>query len=69
MLPVTDETCHRVQHLELQSHKNHNFTDDDLADILPYCPNLETVILSGVPDLSDRTLVLLASNACLKKKV
>ncbi|TCD67495.1 hypothetical protein EIP91_012300, partial [Steccherinum ochraceum] len=69
MLPVTDETCHRVQHLELQSHKNHNVTDDDLADILPDCPNLETVILSGVPDLSDRSLVLLASNATALKHV
>jgi F-box and leucine-rich repeat protein GRR1 len=38
-------------------------TDDQVAAIIPLCPHLETVCLSGVPDTSDRTLVLLAANA------
>ena len=38
-------------------------TDDEVAAILPYCLHLETVCLSGIPDTSDRTLVLLAANA------
>ena len=38
-------------------------TDDEVAATLPSCPHLETVYLSGVPDTSDRTLVLLAANA------
>lgn len=38
-------------------------TDDQVAAIIPSCPHLETVCLSGVPDTSDRTLVLLAANA------
>ena len=38
-------------------------SDDQVATILPSCPHLETVCLSGVLDTSDRTLVLLAANA------
>ena len=38
-------------------------TDDEVAAILPSCPNLETLCLGGIPDTSDRTLVLLAANA------
>lgn len=38
-------------------------TDDEVAAILTFCPHLETICLSGVPDTSDRTLVLLAANA------
>lgn len=38
-------------------------SDDQVAAILPSCPHLETVCLSGVLDTSDRTLVLLAANA------
>jgi len=63
ILPVTEEACHYVRHLELQAHRNHNVADDDLADILPDCSSLETVILTGVSDLSDRSLLLLASSA------
>lgn len=37
-------------------------TDDEVAAILPFCPHLETVCLSGIPDTTDRTLVFLAAN-------
>ncbi|KAH8094915.1 hypothetical protein BXZ70DRAFT_344105 [Cristinia sonorae] len=69
MLPVTDQTCYLVKHLELQPHQGHNVTDDDIAEILPDCPNIETIILTGVPDLSDRSLVLLATHATALKYV
>lgn len=38
-------------------------TDDDLAEVLPYCPNISSAYLSGIRDLSSRTLILLAAHA------
>ena len=69
ILPVTDATCYGVRHLEFQPHRYHNVTDDDLADVLPDCPNLETVILTGITDLSDRSLVLLSSHSMALRHV
>jgi F-box and leucine-rich repeat protein GRR1 len=54
--------CHHVQHLVLQQ-KDCGVTDDDLDDILPGCPNLESLVLSGVPDTTDRTIVSITSTA------
>lgn len=62
-LPVADDVCYFVQHLEFYRNSDHHITDDDLADVIPDCPNLKTIIFTGIPDLSDRTLVSLASSA------
>lgn len=60
LLPRTEETCFLTEHLEILPDRNHYITDDDLAAVLPHCPNIETAILTGVSDLSDRTVTLLA---------
>ncbi|TFY53965.1 hypothetical protein EVJ58_g9142 [Rhodofomes roseus] len=59
-LPLTQKSCYDVVHLALTQNDDDNIIDDDLAHILPWCPNLESVCLTGVPDVSDRTVVLLA---------
>jgi F-box and leucine-rich repeat protein GRR1 len=59
----TKEEYRRIRHLVLQQSKKDEITDDDLAQVLPGCPHLESVVLSGVPDTTDRTIVLLASTA------
>ncbi|TFK22331.1 RNI-like protein [Coprinopsis marcescibilis] len=38
-------------------------TDDQLAQALQRSPHLETVVLSGVPDTTDRTVIVLAETA------
>ncbi|KAF9006583.1 hypothetical protein BDQ17DRAFT_1389376 [Cyathus striatus] len=60
-LPVEVE-YRSIRHLILQS-PSEKISDDQLAHVLASCPHLETVILSGVPDTTDRTIVLLAENA------
>ncbi|KAJ3490741.1 hypothetical protein NLI96_g1214 [Meripilus lineatus] len=55
--------CYLVHHLEFHNNSDHHITDDDLAEIIPDCPNLETTLLSGIPDLSDRTLVSLSHSS------
>lgn len=62
-LPLTIASCYEVVHLELTRDEDHGIIDDDLAHIIPWCPNLETVRLTGIPDLTDRTVVLLARTA------
>jgi len=62
-LPLTEESCYEILHLELTSDEDHGIIDDDLAHILPFCPNLESVHLTGVPDLTDRTIILLAQTS------
>ncbi|KZT29294.1 RNI-like protein [Neolentinus lepideus HHB14362 ss-1] len=61
-LPTREERPY-VRHLLLTQGAGIQVSDDDLADILATCNHLETAFLSGVPDLSDRTLVVLASAA------
>ncbi|OSX59493.1 hypothetical protein POSPLADRAFT_1150094 [Postia placenta MAD-698-R-SB12] len=62
-LPLTIASCYEVVHLELTRDEDHGIIDDDLAHIIPWCPNLETVRLTGIPDLTDRTVILLARTA------
>jgi len=63
----TEEEYRRVRHLILlQSHDRFGqalITDEQVARVLPFCPHLETVCLTGVPDTTDRTIVQLAENA------
>jgi F-box and leucine-rich repeat protein GRR1 len=58
----TPEEYRRVQHLIIKKPMV-PITDDELAKALKHCCNLQTVILSGLPELSDRSVVVLAENA------
>ena len=68
-LPTTEESCEAAETLEIHPNVHHNITDDALARILPYCPNLRVVKLTGVPDLSDRSLVSLAQTTTDLRKI
>ena len=46
--------------LEILPRRHHSITDDDLAAVLPYCFNIEIANFTGVSDLSDRSITLLA---------
>ncbi|KAF6762099.1 hypothetical protein DFP72DRAFT_877980 [Ephemerocybe angulata] len=59
----TEEEHRRVRHLVLQNLPPGSFTDDQLAEVAANCPQLETVVLSGAPETSNRTVVLLAQSA------
>ncbi|PFH51278.1 hypothetical protein AMATHDRAFT_59267 [Amanita thiersii Skay4041] len=61
----TEEEYRRVRHLILQKsgQEGNKITDDQVAGVFAACPQLETVILSGVPDTIDRTIILLARTA------
>ncbi|KAF8826904.1 hypothetical protein HHX47_DHR5001098 [Lentinula edodes] len=61
-LPAADEH-RRVRHLTLHKPFASTVSDEDLARIFSSAPHLETVVLSGIPDITDRTIVLLAENA------
>lgn len=61
-LPMPEE-YRRVRHLTLQRPSEPPISDSQLANVLDACPHLESVVLSGVPDTTDRTVVLLAENA------
>lgn len=63
VLPISEEACELAEVLEFQKGVQHFVIDDDLARTLPYCENLEAALLSGIPDLTDRTLILLASTS------
>ncbi|KIP08351.1 hypothetical protein PHLGIDRAFT_104486 [Phlebiopsis gigantea 11061_1 CR5-6] len=58
-LPQTTDEAEALEVLELTSRSG--IVDDDLAEVLPYCPNLREARLRGVRDLSDRTLGLLGA--------
>ncbi|KAI0371546.1 RNI-like protein [Pilatotrama ljubarskyi] len=66
-LPSDEESCFYAEHLEFHRNPHPDLppavTDDELASILPHCPNIFSATLSGVPDLSDRTLIVLAESA------
>lgn len=62
-LPSVDE-YRRIRHLVLARKPDSSRVDDsELARVLIHCPHLETAVLSGVPDITDRTIVLLATHA------
>ena len=63
-LPIEEE-YHRVRHLLLQKQppEERSFTDEQLARAVAMCPHLETAVLTGVPDTTDRTVVSLAEHA------
>ncbi|KAJ3778929.1 hypothetical protein EV361DRAFT_890271 [Lentinula raphanica] len=61
-LPSEDE-FRRVRHLTLHKPFASTVSDDDLAQLFASAPHLETVTLSGIADITDRTVVLLAENA------
>ncbi|KAI0650417.1 RNI-like protein [Trametes meyenii] len=67
VLPSDEESCYYAEHLEFHRDLDPNLppaaTDDDLAAVLPYCPNITFAQLNGVPDLSSRTLIVLAESA------
>ena len=63
-LPATKGECYRLRHLVIQKNVDEFVTDEALADILPLCPNLLSIVLSGVPKITtDKTIVKLASSA------
>lgn len=61
----TEEEYRRVRHLLMQKQplEGPNIMDEQLARVVAACPHLETAVFTGVPDTSDRTVVLLADNA------
>lgn len=61
-LPLHDE-YRRVRHLTLQRTQEIPITDDELNKVLSACPHLETVVLTGVPETTNRSIVSLAHNA------
>ncbi|KAF7433085.1 hypothetical protein PC9H_005033 [Pleurotus ostreatus] len=62
-LPHPDDYAH-IRHLDLRPSSSRAAVEDDiLAQILSSCPHLETAVLSGAPELSDRSLILLAETS------
>ncbi|KAF4574949.1 hypothetical protein EYR36_006301 [Pleurotus pulmonarius] len=62
-LPHPDDYAH-IRHLDLRPSSSRAVVEDDiLAQILSSCPHLETAVLSGAPELSDRSLILLAETS------
>lgn len=64
-LPSDEESCFYAEHIEFRPDPvlAPAATDDELASILPHCPNILHAQLTGVPDLSSRTLITLAESA------
>ncbi|RPD66849.1 RNI-like protein [Lentinus tigrinus ALCF2SS1-7] len=66
-LPSDEESCYYAEHLVFHPDPDPTvppaYTDDELAAVLPYCPHIAAAYLSGIPDLSSRTLILLAEHA------
>lgn len=61
-LPFEDE-LRRVRHLTLQKPFANSLSDEDLAQVFSGAPHLETVVLTGVPNITDRIVILLAEHA------
>ena len=63
-LPSDEESCYYAEHLVFHPDPDPAvppaYTDDELAAVLPYGPHISAAYLSGIPDLSSRTLLLLA---------
>lgn len=62
-LPATRGESRRVKHLVIEQNPDNQITDEAIVQIIPSCPNLNSIVLSGIPDISDRTIVKLASSA------
>jgi len=67
MINITDrlptpEEYRRVRHLRLQKLRE-PILDEELSKVLVKCPHLETLVLTGVPDATDRSVVVLAAKA------
>ena len=62
-LPISEEACECAEVLEFQRGVQHPVIDDDLARTLPYCDRLDAALLTGITDLTDRTLIVLANTA------
>ncbi|KAJ3558309.1 hypothetical protein NM688_g995 [Phlebia brevispora] len=60
LLPISEEACELAEVLEFQPEVEQFVKDDDLARTLPYCDGLQAALLSGIHDLTDRTIILLA---------
>jgi F-box and leucine-rich repeat protein GRR1 len=64
-LPKDAKEHRRARHLILKQ-GDCKVTEDELAEVLPLCLYLETLVLSGVPDISDRTMALASKAANLE---
>ncbi|PPQ77670.1 hypothetical protein CVT25_011105 [Psilocybe cyanescens] len=67
MMKITDrlpaeEEYRRVRHLILEQAQD-SISDEQLAQVLAFCPHLETVVLTGVSETTDRTIVILTEKA------
>lgn len=58
----TEEEYRRIRHLRLQKPLE-PILDEELSKVLVKCPHLETVVLTGVPDATDKSVVVLAAKA------
>ncbi|KAI0082534.1 RNI-like protein [Panus rudis PR-1116 ss-1] len=65
----SDAARYTVEQLEFQPNIDHGITDDVLANILADCPNIQGASLSGIPDLTDRTVILLARSASSLREI
>lgn len=62
-LPSSIEACEAATVLEFASGAMHSVKDDNLARIVPYCDGLEAALLSGIPDLTNSTLISLVDTS------
>jgi F-box and leucine-rich repeat protein GRR1 len=58
----TEEEYRRVRHLRLQKTRE-PISDEELSKVLAGCPHLETVVLTGAPDTTDRSVAMLAAKS------
>lgn len=67
-LPQTAEECQHLESVVFDPGLEHRtpdgevITDDDLANVIPYCSHLREADFRGIRDLSDRTLILLGEH-------
>ena len=57
------EELERVRHILFPAGDYTDIIDEEIASVIPNCPNLEVVQLSGIEDTSDRTIAILAATA------
>ncbi|KAF7792819.1 hypothetical protein EIP86_003919 [Pleurotus ostreatoroseus] len=58
-IPTSEDACEAATVLIFKRGVEQFIKDGDLARTLPYCDGLEEVYLSGIPDLTDPTLICL----------
>ena len=63
-LPMNDSEYRRLRHLVIHDGV---VTDDQVAEALPKCLRLETVVLQGVPDVTDRTVAIISTAPNLQR--